>query len=126
MKNPCREYTILRSEQASRVRGWILGNTKIGSVLDVKVCHHKKRYGIEIMIESLFRDGTASWVRIENGINLYVTETSETTSIGNVERRVTGNLVRRQSHDQRLLWYSRVDVAAAGFTVTSFRCALVV
>ena len=34
----CREYTLLRSEEASRVRGWILGNTKIGPVSDVKVC----------------------------------------------------------------------------------------
>ena len=53
MKNLCREYTLPRSEEASRVRGWILGNTKIGPVLDVKVCLHQKRYGIEIMIESL-------------------------------------------------------------------------
>ena len=29
MMNLCREYTLLRSEEASRVRGWILGNTKI-------------------------------------------------------------------------------------------------
>ena len=38
MKNPCREYTLPRSEEASRVRGWLLGNTTIGAVLDVKVC----------------------------------------------------------------------------------------
>ena len=56
MKNLCREYTLLRSEEAFRVRGWSLGNTKIGPVLDVKVCLHRKRYGIEIMVESLFRD----------------------------------------------------------------------
>ena len=30
------------------------------------------------MIESLFRDRTVSWVQIVNGINKYVTETSET------------------------------------------------
>ena len=29
MKNLCREYTLPRSEEASRVRGRILGNTKI-------------------------------------------------------------------------------------------------
>ena len=61
MKNLCRECTLPRSEEVSRVRGWILGNTKIGPVLDVKVCLHQKRYGIEILIESLFRDVTASW-----------------------------------------------------------------
>ena len=37
MKNQCREHTLPRSEEATRVRGWILGNTKIGPVLDVKV-----------------------------------------------------------------------------------------
>ena len=42
MNNPCREYTLPRSEEASRVSGWILGNTKIGPVLDVKVCLHQK------------------------------------------------------------------------------------
>ena len=77
MKNLCREYTLPRSEEASRVRGWILGNTKVGPVLDVKVCLHQRRYGIEILIESLFRDRTVSWVRIVNGINKYVSETSQ-------------------------------------------------
>ena len=32
MKNLCREYTLPRSEEASRVRGWVVGNTKIGPV----------------------------------------------------------------------------------------------
>ena len=35
---------------------WVPGKPKIGPVLDVKVCFHQKRYGIEIMVESLFRD----------------------------------------------------------------------
>ena len=95
MKNLCREYTLPRSEEASRVRAWILGNTKIGPVLDVKVCYHQGRYGIEVMIESLFRDRTVSWVRIVNGINKYVTETSETISLENVEHRVTGKPVAK-------------------------------
>ena len=89
MKNLCREYTLPRSEEASRVRGWILGNRKIAPVLDVKVCLHQERYGIEILIESLYRDGTASRVRIVNGVNKYVTETSETISLESVEHRVT-------------------------------------
>ena len=41
------------------------------------------------MVESLFRDRTVSWVRIVNGIDKYVTETSETISLENVEHRVT-------------------------------------
>ena len=43
MQNLCREFTLLRSDEASRVRGWIRGNTKIGPVLDVKVCYHQRR-----------------------------------------------------------------------------------
>ena len=93
MKNLCREYTLPRSEEASWVKGWILGNTKIGPVLDVKVCCRQGRHGIEVMIEFLFRDRTVSWVRIVNGNNKYVTETSETISLQSVEHRVTGKPV---------------------------------
>ena len=56
MKNACREYTLPRSEETSRVRGWIRANAKIGKGLDVEVCYHEGRYGIEIMIAYLFRD----------------------------------------------------------------------
>ena len=56
MKSSCGEYTSPRSEPEYRARGWILGNTKIGLVLDVKVCFDQRRYGIEIMIEYLFRE----------------------------------------------------------------------
>ena len=54
LEGPCREYTLPRSEESSRVRGWIRGNTKIGPVLDVKVCYHSGRCGVEFKIESLF------------------------------------------------------------------------
>ena len=61
----------------------------------MKVCLQQERYGIEILIESLFRDGAASWVRIVNGINKHVIETSETVFLENVEHRVTGKLVAK-------------------------------
>ena len=76
LNGSCREYTFTRSDQSSQVKGWIRGNTKIGPILDVKVCYHQGRYGVEIMIESLFRDRTVFWVRIANGIDKFVTETS--------------------------------------------------
>ena len=72
------------------MKGWIRGNTKIRPVLDVKVCHHQGRYGVEIMIESLFRDRTLFGVRIVNGINRHVTETSEEIPDPSVEKRGTG------------------------------------
>ena len=85
MQHLCREYTLPRSNKASRARGWIRGNTKIGPVLDIKVCLH----GVEIQVESLFQDKTASSIRIVNGIHQYVTETSETIPTGNNEHRET-------------------------------------
>ena len=52
-------------------------NTKIGPVLDVVVSRHQ----VEIVINSLFGDGTGSWVGIVNGTNKYVTDMSEETHI---------------------------------------------
>ena len=43
------------------------------------------RYFIGIMIESLFKDRTVSWDRIVNGINKYVTETSQKIPTENVD-----------------------------------------
>ena len=71
-------------------------NTKIGSVLDVKVSsHHQRRYGVEITIESLSRDQTVSWVRAVNGINKYVTETPEEILVASVENRSTWKFVAK-------------------------------
>ena len=72
IKNLCREYSLPRSEEASRARRWILGNA--------------------VMIESLFRDGTCFWVRVVNGILNFATETSETISREN-GTELQGNLV---------------------------------
>ena len=58
----------------------------------MKVCYHQERHGVEIMIESLFRDRTISWVRIVNGINKYVTETSEEILVASVGDTSTGKL----------------------------------
>ena len=75
------------------MNGWIRGNTKIGPALEGS--HHQGRYGIEIIIESLFGDGTCSWVMIVNGINKYITEMTEETQenhIGDIGDS-TGKLV---------------------------------
>ena len=78
MEHQCQEFTLPRNDERTKARGWIRKYTNIGPVLDVKVCLHQDRYGIEIQIQSLFRDRTASWVRIVNGIEKYATETTET------------------------------------------------
>ena len=74
MQQLCREYTMPRNEKGTRIRGWILKNTRIGPVLNIKVCYHDDRYSIQVQIPSLFQDITVSWVRIVNGIDKYVTE----------------------------------------------------
>ena len=89
MQTLCREYTLPRDQETSRARGWIRGNMKIGQVLDVKVYFHQRRYCVDIMIESSFRDTTVSWVRVVKGINKYVTETSEEIPFASVENRGT-------------------------------------
>ena len=38
------------------------------------VCHHEDHYTIEVLVKYLFQDRTASWVRIVNGVDKYVTE----------------------------------------------------
>ena len=73
----CREYTLPRDDQLSKVQGWLRGNTKIGPVLEVTVSYHQSRYGIEIRIISFFGDGSHSWVMIGNGLKKNVTEMSE-------------------------------------------------
>ena len=88
MKTSCREYILPRNEETYRVRAWIRGNTKIGP-------SHQGRHGVEIMIESLFRDRTVSWVRILKGINKHVTETAEEILIASFENRGTGKLVAK-------------------------------
>ena len=59
--------------------------------------------GCEILIESLLLDGTASWVRVVNGSNKYVTETSETISFKNVEHTVAGKLVAKAKPRPKLV-----------------------
>ena len=131
LKGSCREYTLPRSEESSHVRGWIRGNTKIGPVLDVKVCYHQGRYGVEITIESSFRDRTVSWVRIVTRINKYVTETSEEMLVAIVENRGTGKPCReRLNHDrhrlERCLLYLFLIVNENGWILNQENSAKVV
>ena len=69
MQHICREYTMSRNEKKTRARGWILKITRIGSVLDIKICRLEDQYSIEVLVQSLFQDRTASRVRIVNGVD---------------------------------------------------------
>ena len=68
---------MARCQKKTRAKGWILKSTRIGPVLDTKVCRHEDRKSIEVLVESAFRDRTASWVRIVSGIDKYVTESMQ-------------------------------------------------
>ena len=52
----------------------ILKNTRIGQVLDIKVCNHEDQCTREVPVKSLFQDRTSSWVGIASGVDKYVTE----------------------------------------------------
>ena len=68
----CLEYTLPREEDASQPKGWIQGNTKIGPVLEVATSYLHGKHGVEIIIMSLSRDDTHSWVRISHGSNRFM------------------------------------------------------
>ena len=59
----------------TRIIGWILMNTRIGPVLNIKVCYRHEHYSVEVQIPSLFEVNTVSWVGIVNGVDTYVAET---------------------------------------------------
>ena len=69
----CREYTLPRDEKSTDPKGWIRGNTKIGSVLEVTTSYLQGKYGVEFRIESFHKDNSHSWVRISHGLNKLVT-----------------------------------------------------
>ena len=57
----------------------------IGPALEVAVSYHQGRSGIVIMINSLLKDGTRSWMMIVNGINKCVTEMTEETQDDHID-----------------------------------------
>ena len=68
----CREHTHPREDGASQPKGWIQGNTQIGTVLEVATNYLHGKHGVEIRIWSLNGDNTHSWVRISHGSNKFV------------------------------------------------------
>ena len=71
---PCREYTLPRHDKSTDPKGWIQGNTKIGPVLEFTTSYLQGKHGVEILIESVNKDISRSWVRISQGLNKLVTD----------------------------------------------------
>ena len=69
----CREYILPRGEETSEPKGWIRGNTKIGTVLEATICCLQGKYGVDIRMMSICKDNSHSWVRISHGSNKLVT-----------------------------------------------------
>ena len=70
----CREYTVRRDQEGTRMKGRIQSNVRFGPVLNMKVCSRHRGYSIEIQVQSLFQDQTVSWIGIVNGIDNFVRE----------------------------------------------------
>ena len=72
----CREYTLPRDDPASEPKGWIRGNTRIGTILEVTTSFQHFKFGAEVLIESVNEDNSQSWVRISYGtirhVNNYI------------------------------------------------------
>ena len=96
MVHYCREYTLPCNYPRYRARGWIRKNTKIGPVLNIHVYHHEDRYIIEIQVQSLIQDRTASWVRFVNGIEKYVNETKRQKPWKTKSMVLKGNILLKQ------------------------------
>ena len=71
-----------RNDKKTRVNGWIQKKTRIGPVMDIKVCRHEDRCSIEVLVQCLFQDSIASWVRSVNGVDKYVTKEEEDIASG--------------------------------------------
>ena len=71
MQHLCREYTLPRNEEGTRVRGWIRSKTRIGPVLNLEICYRHEQYSVQVQVQVLshFQDKTVSWVRIVNGVD---------------------------------------------------------
>ena len=68
----CHEYTLPRDDPASKPKGWIKANTRIGPVLEITTSFHQFKYGVEVRIPSVKQDNSQSWVRISFGTVRYV------------------------------------------------------
>ena len=72
----CREYTLLRDDQASQPKGGFK-NMIIGPVLEVTTSFQHFKFGVEVRIESVNQDNSHSWVRISYGKVKYATDSIE-------------------------------------------------
>ena len=83
------EYTLPRDDKSTDPKGWIQRNTKIGPVLEVTTSYLQGKYGVEITIESVNKDNSHSWVRINLS---WLEKIDHRLDRQGVRRRRAGNL----------------------------------
>ena len=99
----CREYTLPRSDESSRPKGWIQGNTRIGLVLEITTSYLYGKHGIEIRSWSLSKDNSQSWVRISHGSNKFVIDSNQNYT------EIPADLYLKNKRHNRLRRFSQPD-----------------
>ena len=73
-QSSCRESSMPRDQEGTRIKGWIQSNVRFGPVSDIQVCNQYGRYSIEVQVQFLFKGQTVSWIRKVNRIDKFVRE----------------------------------------------------
>ena len=84
------------------------GDTKIGPVLEVVTEYHQGKPGVEIRIESLFKDGSHPWIRICNGHNKFVKDLTEKIRIHEDNEDTFASTEKTVPQDSRIVENSQI------------------
>ena len=85
----CREYVLPGDEKSSDPKGWIRGNTEIGSALEVTTSYLQGKYSVEIRIESVNKNNSHSWVSNSHRLNKLVTDLGNNKEDDNNEQETS-------------------------------------
>ena len=74
-QSSCREYTMPRDQEGSRIKGWIQSNVRFGPAQGLKsFATTTEETASKFRVPSLFQDQPVSWIRKVNGIDKFVRE----------------------------------------------------
>ena len=118
----CRECTLPRDEKSTDPKGWIQGNTKIGSVLEVTTSYLQSKFGVEIRTESINKDNSHSWVRISHGFNKLVTDLIDKEYDDN-EQETSGTKTERFALKTDVLAFCK-PIKSSSKTTKTYLCLL--
>ena len=96
-----------RDNLSSEPKGWIREGTKIGPVLEVTINYHQGKPGIEIRIKTVSGDGSHSWVRISNELNMFLRDLTEKSRILGQEVDDSARTAQPSSQELRIAPHSQ-------------------